>query len=178
MRKGLRQGLTVAGIIFSDICKMKYFNIGELFIRIWTISKNFESNLQRVLAGGLEEHTGEELRARLHLEPMHLVVKGDSLFGISLCFGIFGIFGISSVLEYFYLGLSYLSSSGMWIAIMETGSSLRSDHPRMSESLRAWFTLKEIMMMMIVMMMTMIMMIEGVVHLIRDNDDDDIIIQS
>ena len=26
---------------------------------------------------------------------MHLVVKDDSLFGISICFGIFGIFGIS-----------------------------------------------------------------------------------
>ena len=36
--------------------------------------------------------------------------------------------------------LIYLSSSGMWMAIMETGSSLSKDHPRMSESLRAWFT--------------------------------------
>ena len=70
MRKGLRQELAVAGIILPDILKMKHFNIGELFDRIWTISKNFERNLQRVLAGGLEEHTGEELRARLHLEPL------------------------------------------------------------------------------------------------------------
>ena len=70
MREGLIQELTVAGIILSDILKMKHFNIDELFDRIWTISKNFESNLQSVLAGGLEENTGEELRARLHLEPL------------------------------------------------------------------------------------------------------------
>ena len=70
VRKGLRQELTVAGIILPDILKMEHFNIGELFDRIWTISKNFESNLQRVLAGGLEENAGEELRARLHLEPL------------------------------------------------------------------------------------------------------------
>ena len=49
---------------------MKHFNIGELFDSIWTISKNFESNLQGVLAGGLEEDTGEELGAWLHLEPL------------------------------------------------------------------------------------------------------------
>ena len=36
---GLRQELTVAGIILPDILKMKHFNIGELFDRIWTISK-------------------------------------------------------------------------------------------------------------------------------------------
>ena len=70
MRKGLRQELAVAGIILPDILKMKHFNIGELYHRIWTISKNFERNLQSVLAGGLEENTGEELRARLHLEPL------------------------------------------------------------------------------------------------------------
>ena len=70
MREGLIQELTVAGFILPDILKMKHFNIGELFDRIWTISKNFESNLQSVLAGGLEENTGEELRARLHLEPL------------------------------------------------------------------------------------------------------------
>ena len=70
MRKGLGQELTVAGNILPDILKMKHFNIGELFDRIWTISKNSESYLQSVLAGGLEENTGEELSARLHLEPL------------------------------------------------------------------------------------------------------------
>ena len=39
VRKGLGQELTVAGNILPDILKMKHFNIGELFDRIWTISK-------------------------------------------------------------------------------------------------------------------------------------------
>ena len=49
---------------------MKQLSEQFLFDSIWTISKNFESNLQRVLAGGLEENAGEELGARLHLEPL------------------------------------------------------------------------------------------------------------
>ena len=82
--------------------------------------------------------------------------------------------GSLSVLEYSYLKLSHLSSSGMWIAIMETGSSLRSDHPRMSESLRAWFTLKGIMMMMIVMVMMMMLSFnDDVGDGVADNDDDE-----
>ena len=62
----------------------------------------------------------------------------EYLGSLQICFGTF-----------LFETQSHLSSSGMWIAIMETGSSLRSDHPRMSESLRAWFTLKGIMMTMI-----------------------------
>ena len=78
--------------------------------------------------------------------------------------------GSLSVLEYFHLKLSHLSSSGMWIAIMETGSSLRSDHPRMSESLRAWFTLKGMMMMMMILSFNDD---DGHGDGVADNDDDD-----
>ena len=97
---------------------------------------------------------------------MHLVAKDGSLFGISLCFGIFGI----SVLEYLeYFGSLFWNIWNNWdlclrIFLFETQSpvllrDVDSDHgDRILAEKRPSSDVREL---------------EGVVHLKRDHDDDD-----
>ena len=82
---------------------------------------------------------------------MHLVVKDDSLFGISICFGIFGIFGISICFGIF----SFETQSPVLLRDVDSdhGDGILAEK-RPSSDVRE---------------------LEGVVHLERDNDDDDII---